>query len=110
MDAPTQGRGQCTAKRTTTGERCTKAPIRGGTVCATHGGSAPQVRKKAALRLLELVDSAIPVLPRAMVTTAKSADPPRTPHRVLDSTGSPRPAPLTTAGQNERIRGGEKRS
>src|SRR3546814_3115054 len=56
MDAPTQGRRQCTAKSTTTGERCTKAPIRGGPVCATHGGSAPQVRKKAALRLLELVD------------------------------------------------------
>src|SRR3546814_8395156 len=72
MDAPTQGRRQCTAKSTTTGERCTKAPIRGGTVCATHGGSAPQVRKKAALRLLELVDQAIAVLAREMVNAAQT--------------------------------------
>src|SRR3546814_21188983 len=92
MDAPTQGRGQCTAKSTTTGERCTKAPIRGGTVCATHGGSAPQVRKKAALRLLELVDPAIAVLAREMVNADKSADRQRAAHSVLDRPGVARPA------------------
>src|SRR3546814_4524700 len=92
MDAPAQGRRQCTAKSTTTGERCTKAPIRGGTVCATHGGSAPQVRKKAALRLLELVDPAIAVLAREMVNADKSADRQRAANSVLDRAGVPRTA------------------
>jgi hypothetical protein len=35
---------------------CRKAPILGGTVCATHGGSAPQVKAKAAERLMDLID------------------------------------------------------
>src|SRR3546814_9253905 len=92
MDAPAQGRRQCTAKSTTTGERCTKAPIRGGTVCATHGGSAPQVRKKAARRLLGLVDPAIAVLAREMVNADKSADRQRAANSVLDRAGVPRTA------------------
>jgi hypothetical protein len=33
------------------GRPCGKWPIRGGTVCKTHGGSAPQVRAKAAQNL-----------------------------------------------------------
>lgn len=32
---------------TTTNGRCRKQPIKGATVCRTHGGSAPQVREKA---------------------------------------------------------------
>ncbi len=35
------------------GAPCGKRPIRGGTVCATHGGSAPQVKAAAARRLEE---------------------------------------------------------
>ena len=42
---------RCRAQSTRSGERCKKAAILGGTVCATHGGSAPQVRAKAAERL-----------------------------------------------------------
>ena len=91
-EAVTPGKRQCTAKSTTSGERCTKAPIRGGTVCATHGGSAPQVRKKAALRLLELVDPAIAVLAREMVNADKSADRQRAANSVLDRAGVPRTA------------------
>jgi hypothetical protein len=92
MDVPTQGRRQCTAKSTTSGERCGKAAIKGGTVCATHGGSAPQVRRKAALRLLELVDPAIAVLAREMATADKSADRQRAANSVLDRAGVPRTA------------------
>lgn len=50
---------RCTATSTQSGERCKRAPILGGTVCATHGGSAPQVRDAAHRRLLELVDPAL---------------------------------------------------
>src|SRR5450830_1901928 len=46
----------CTARASRTGTRCRKAPIRGGTVCRTHGGAAPQVRRKAAERLADLID------------------------------------------------------
>lgn len=50
---------RCTATVRSTGERCKRAAIKGGTVCTSHGGAAPQVRKKARDRLLELVDPAI---------------------------------------------------
>jgi hypothetical protein len=55
----THGRRCCTAHSTRTGERCKRAPINGGTVCHMHGGSAPQVKAKAADRLAELIDPAI---------------------------------------------------
>lgn len=61
-------------------------------VCQTHGGSAPQVRRKAALRLLELVDPAIAVLAREMVNADKSADRQRAANSVLDRAGVPRTA------------------
>ncbi len=32
-------------------ERCKKAPIKGGTVCLTHGGNLPNVKRSAAFRL-----------------------------------------------------------
>lgn len=41
---------RCTA-RNSRGERCRRRPINGGTVCATHGGRAPQVVAAAARRL-----------------------------------------------------------
>jgi hypothetical protein len=47
--------------------RCRKACIPGGTVCNTHGGAAPQVRNRAKLRLLSLVDPALSTLARNMV-------------------------------------------
>jgi hypothetical protein len=37
---------------TTSTGRCRKQPIKGGAVCRTHGGSAPQVKAKAEERLL----------------------------------------------------------
>lgn len=48
----TSERPQCTGHAASTGQRCTKPPIRGGTVCAKHGGAAPQVREAARRRLL----------------------------------------------------------
>ena len=44
---------RCAAK-TSSGHPCRQRPIRGGTVCYTHGGSAPQVRRKADERLVKL--------------------------------------------------------
>ena len=50
---------QCTARSKTSGSRCRRPAIRGGTVCRFHGGAAPQVIKKAQERLAELVDPAL---------------------------------------------------
>ena len=47
---------RCTANSSRSGNRCKKAAILGGTVCRTHGGSAPQVKRKAAERLQDLID------------------------------------------------------
>lgn len=49
---------QCTAHNRA-GKRCGKTPIVGGTVCRLHGGAAPQVAKKAAERLADMVDPAL---------------------------------------------------
>ena len=48
---------RCTA-RNNRGEQCRNRPIKGGSVCSTHGGSAPQVRRAAAARhAAELVEA-----------------------------------------------------
>jgi hypothetical protein len=44
---------RCCAVSTRTGKPCGRYAIEGGTVCPAHGGSAPQVRQKAAARVLE---------------------------------------------------------
>lgn len=45
-------KAQCTAKSRRSGERCRKPPMKGGTVCAMHGGKTP-VALAAAQRRLE---------------------------------------------------------
>jgi hypothetical protein len=41
---------QCTAISKNSGQQCTHKAIPGGTVCRYHGGSARQVKAKAAIR------------------------------------------------------------
>lgn len=41
---------QCTAKAKSTGNRCTRTAIRGGTVCPVHGGSSTRVKNAAKRR------------------------------------------------------------
>jgi hypothetical protein len=54
---------KCTA-HTTAGNPCRNYAIKGGNVCKNHGGSAPQVKRKARERLLEAVDPAAAELAR----------------------------------------------
>ena len=53
------------------GAPCGASPIKGGTVCRVHGGSAPQVREAARFRILELVNPALAALSRALKTKGK---------------------------------------
>ena len=50
---------QCKATSKQSGKRCKKAAIKGGAVCRSHGGAAPQVQKAARERFNDLVDPAI---------------------------------------------------
>ena len=56
MAKRTHSARRCTARSSRTGKPCQQAPINGGTVCVTHGGRAPQVKRKAAERLADLID------------------------------------------------------
>jgi hypothetical protein len=82
--------GRCTATSRTTGDRCGAMAIAGGAVCRYHGGGASQVKRKAQLRLLELVEPAIATLAREMATAEKSADRQRAANSILDRAGMPR--------------------
>ena len=82
---------QCTAHSRRTGKRCRRSAIKGSNVCANHGGSAPQVKARANLRLLELVEPAITVLEHEMHNSdASPGERIRAAENVLDRAGYPR--------------------
>jgi hypothetical protein len=85
------GNPRCTAWSTTRGHRCERARHPGATVCASHGASAPQVKARARLRLLELVDPATAVLAQILTDTRlKPADRLRAVENIYDRAGIPR--------------------
>ena len=79
-------RRQCTAKSKQSGERCRRAPIRGGNVCSMHGGGSPQAQKSARERLASLAEPAIDALKRALEDGDISATI-RAAQLILDRTG-----------------------
>ena len=95
---------RCTATANATGERCRRYAIAGGTVCPTHGGSAPQVKRAAAMRLLDLVDPALGTLARALDYDDTNywgpADRLRAAADVLDRAGYPKGAALELTGDD----------
>lgn len=80
---------QCTA-HTSSGAKCKMARVPGATVCRYHGGAAPQVQRKARLRLAELIDPAIATLAREMANADRSSDKQRAANSILDRAGVPR--------------------
>lgn len=98
-----QGRMLCSAHRRD--KTLCKGPAMMGTnVCRMHGGSSPQVRNKAKLRLAELVNPAISTLAREMVNTqAKPSDRLSAANSVLDRTGWGRVQRVETADAREML-------
>lgn len=85
-----QGRYLCSARRSN-GEACRAPAMRGMRVCRVHGGSSPQAKRKAALRLAELVDPAITTLAKELVNQdAAPSDRLRAANSILDRAGVPR--------------------
>lgn len=82
-------RTQCTATNRQ-GERCKRSPVPFANVCNLHGGKLPQVRKKAAQRLLTLIDPAISVLQQEMENAETSKDRQSAANSILDRGGVPR--------------------
>lgn len=83
------GQRLCGARRTN-GEPCNAPAMTGQRVCRMHGGSSPQAKRKAALRLVELIDPAIATLAREMVQADTSSDRQRAANSILDRAGVPR--------------------
>lgn len=71
MDTP---RRQCTATAKSTGRRCGNTPELGATVCRIHGGAAPQVKRAAARRRIEMA------LGPAVATLITVMEDPKAPH------------------------------
>jgi hypothetical protein len=78
------------------GQPCQNPAREGSTVCRNHGGNAPQVRRKANLRLIELIDPAIGTLAREMVQAGKSNDRQAAANSILDRAGVPRKAEISS--------------
>jgi hypothetical protein len=78
---------------------CKKPAVTGMTVCLTHGGSAPQVRAAAALRLAMLAVPAVQAL-KEILQDKRHPQRMRTVTEVLDrnginAVGKPEPTPAT---------------
>jgi len=85
------GNPRCTAWSSQRHHRCERARHPGAMVCASHGASAPQVKARARLRLLELVDPATAVLAQILSDrTLKPADRLRAVENIYDRAGIPR--------------------
>lgn len=68
-----QGRRLCSSRRKSDKELCRSPAMAGQTVCRMHGGSTKHARNAAKLRLMDLVDPAITLLGRELVSKESSA-------------------------------------
>ncbi|MEU2203026.1 HGGxSTG domain-containing protein [Microbacterium oleivorans] len=91
-----QGRRLCGAKTREAGS-CRAPAMAGQARCRMHGGSLPQARRAARLRLAELVDPAIGTLAREMVKAERSADRQRAANSILDRAGIARETRVETS-------------
>ncbi len=91
-----QGRRLCGAK-TREAASCRAPAMAGQARCRMHGGSLPQAKRAARLRLAELVDPAIATLGREMVKAERSADRQRAANSILDRAGIARETRVETS-------------
>lgn len=85
-----RGRRLCSAKKRNTNELCGGYALKGMSVCRIHGGASPQAKRKASLRLAELIDPAVSTLAKEMLQAKRSGDRQRAANSILDRAGMPR--------------------
>lgn len=100
MAGPPEDR-QCTAKSRTTGNRCKAWAMPGQAVCYYHGGSSPQAKKKAQLRLDALAQPAIAALQRVMEQAEADSDVLAAANSILDRAGYSRTHNITSDDARE---------
>lgn len=83
------------------GTPCNSPAIKGARVCRMHGGGSPSTKRKAQLRLAELVNPAIATLAREMTNADRSQDRQRAANSILDRAGVSRVSKLETADARE---------
>ena len=97
------GPGRRCSAHSKTGERCKNKAVPGANVCRFHGGAAPQVKRRAALRLLELVEPAVATLAREMAGADKSSDRQRAANSILDRAGIARSQQVDVGTANQML-------
>lgn len=95
------GQRRCNGTSHQTTHRCGRAATPGAYVCASHGGKSPQVRAKAQLRLVELIDPAIATLAREMAQAKSSIDRQRAANSILDRAGVARRTEVDHGGARQ---------
>jgi len=96
-------RALCSA-HTSAGDPCRSPAMMGQRVCRMHGGSTGQAKRKAKMRLAELVDPAISRLAEEMEEAEKSADRIKAANSILDRAGWGRIQKVETAEAKDMLR------
>lgn len=89
---------RCRAHSSRTGERCKLPPVRGATVCRSHGGAARQVQDAARERLQAMVLPALVTLRKLIDSADSDAVKLAAIKAVLDYTGHRIPDKLEQSG------------
>lgn len=85
-----QQRRLCAAHRKD-GQPCNAPAMDGQRICAKHGGSSPQAKRAARLRMLDLIDPAITQLARIVASPdTRDTDRLKAIEMILDRTGYPK--------------------
>lgn len=82
------GVSRCQAQSKQRGQQCGNPSMQGSSTCRFHGSAAPQVRRRAQLRLMELVDPALGRMARVLLT-GKDSDALKAAEMILNRTGFP---------------------
>lgn len=102
-DLTFDGQPRCTARSKQSGERCRRARSPGTTVCATHGGKTPNTKRRARLRMLELVDPAIASIARVLATTQDDRVKLKAAEMILDRGGMPARSEISIEDSRELV-------
>lgn len=99
------GMGRCMAWSKRYDRQCGQLAMTGQRVCRMHGGNTAQAKRKAQLRMAELLDPATATVARIMANPQeKAADRLRAAENVFDRAGLPRGVEVNAEDAREVLR------